>query len=521
MSDTTHLPSDLHRATQGPLLQQRIPSGSAAINDSSGSPHAQHYQYHSNTNNSLIDNEDYDDKVATRRSRIYRWIVILIMSISGDGWSYEASVMSSVLNLPTFLHHMGYEKELPNVANMLIGPIYSLGQLIGGLIGGYIADTFGRKMTLILGTTFTLLSTSLLIWAPDVYVLIGARVIQGAAIGLLILGFQVYTAEVASKNERGMLSGTSLVSGNLFSTFAAAIAFGVTYTTGNWGWRLSLAVSFIPSVVLLMLLPFVPETPRYHYQKGREAKAREVMVRFHGTRDGKLTAASEAEFDAMIAAIKYDQEASNIGWSAFVNTPAARFRTFCALSSQLIWPWAGQSVWTYYFGRVYRYAGITEDHTSFAINLALSVAMIFTSLFGSWLSDQIGRRLSFLIGIGQAVAFMLVQWALAVLYLDSESEIGSGSGSVVGYVFVSCYFVSQLLWVAFFSPVVYLYLTELFPGPLRARGFALGNAVSMLAGFVAMVTAAPTMDALKGWVCVMAESFKYANTHTHYITHMC
>lgn len=345
-------------------------------------------------------------------------------------------------------------------------------------MGGWFADRFGRKSTLHLGTVFVLVSTSLLIWAPSVNVLIFARVVQGVAIGLLILGFQIYTAEVANQKERGFLSGTSLISGCIFSTIASAVSYGVTYSNGNWGWRMALGISYIPSVILFFILPFIPETPRYYYQKGQEDRARAAMLRFHGSDDGEFTKRSEAEYEGMIAALRYDQEARNEGWSAFYNSRVARFRTFIALSSQLIWPWAGQSAWTYYFGRMYTYAGVTDVHVQFGINMALNVAQIFAAILGSYLLDRLGRRAAFLIGIFQASCFLFIQCGLAVHYFDTDSN-----NKAAGAVFVACYFISQTLWVTFFSPVVYLYVCEMFAGPLRARGFAVGNAISMIGGY--------------------------------------
>ena len=55
------------------------------------------------TFDSIIQTVPEDQQLSTKKSTRYRWIVIFILSISGDGWSYEASVMSSVLNMPQFI----------------------------------------------------------------------------------------------------------------------------------------------------------------------------------------------------------------------------------------------------------------------------------------------------------------------------------------------------------------------------------------------------------------------------------
>ena len=75
--------------------------------------------------------------------------------------------------------------------NQWVGPVYSLGQLCGGLIAAYFLDTFGRKPTLTIGALCMELSTALLVWSPSFGVVIAARVIEGISIGFLLLGYQV------------------------------------------------------------------------------------------------------------------------------------------------------------------------------------------------------------------------------------------------------------------------------------------------------------------------------------------
>jgi SP family sugar:H+ symporter-like MFS transporter len=102
----------------------------------------------------------------------------------------------------------------------MIGPVYSLGQLVGGLMAAFTLDTFGRKPTMIIGTLFMELSTALLVWSPSFNVVIAARVIEGVSIGFLLLGYQIYAVEVAAKEDRGFVSSFSLMTGNFFGLLA-------------------------------------------------------------------------------------------------------------------------------------------------------------------------------------------------------------------------------------------------------------------------------------------------------------
>lgn len=75
--------------------------------------------------------------------------------------------------------------------NQWIGPVYSLGQLTGGLIAAFFLDKLGRKPTLSMGAFLMILSTALLVWSGGFAVVIAARVIEGVSIGFLLLGYQV------------------------------------------------------------------------------------------------------------------------------------------------------------------------------------------------------------------------------------------------------------------------------------------------------------------------------------------
>ena len=75
--------------------------------------------------------------------------------------------------------------------NQWVGPVYSLGQLTGGLMAAFFLDTYGRKVTLTIGACLMELSTALLVWSPDFRTIMVARVLEGISIAFLLLGYQV------------------------------------------------------------------------------------------------------------------------------------------------------------------------------------------------------------------------------------------------------------------------------------------------------------------------------------------
>lgn len=426
----------------------------------------------------------FDNLRGWDRTKRYRYCLLLALSLSGDGWSYQAGVIASIFQLPAWVSHMGYPGEyaLPDSKNRWVGPVYSLGQLFGGLLAAFTLDTFGRKPTLTIGALCIELSTALLVWSPGFRIVVAARVIEGVSIGFLLLGYQIYAVEVAAKEDRGFVSSFTLMTGNFFGLLASGIIYGISYDTTNTGWRTALSVTFIPATILLIALPWVPESPRFLFQHGKEEQCRKVLVKLYGgtiESDGEaiLSDKAEIEFEAMKAAITWDIEHKQHKWSSLWKTKAARYRSFVAFSSQSWWAWNGGSIFTYYYTIIFDAAGITNRHISFGIAGVQNASWCVGGIIGGYLLDIWGRRTNYLIGTGQACLLLIIQGSLTIGIFDKgRKNRAAGAG------FVSCYIIQWFLWVTFYSPVVNMLPAEVYSAGLRARGYAIANIFSMAVG---------------------------------------
>lgn len=297
-----------------------------------------------------------------------------------------------------------------------------------------------------------IVSTALLVWSPGFVGVVVARIIEGISIGFLLLGYQIYAVEIAAKEDRGFVSSFSLMTGNFFGLLAAGIIFGISYDDSNAGWRAALGVTFIPATVLIIALPFIPESPRFLYQHGKEDQCRRVLVKLYGgsiSESGEVTLSekAETEFDAMKAAITWDIENHQHKWSSLWNTKAARYRSWVAFTSQSWWAWNGQSVFTYYYAQIFRAAGITDDHVIFGVTAVQNASWCVGGVVGGYLLDIWGRRTNYLIGLGQACICLVIQGGLTLGIFDKGIK-----NHAAGAGFVSVYIIQWFLWVMFYSP---------------------------------------------------------------------
>jgi len=173
-----------------------------------------------------------------------------------------------------------------------------IGCIIGGALAGFISKTFGRKNGLIIAAVAFLLS-AIGTWKPEtfnftglhtVYSFVIYRIIAGIGVGIASMISPMYIAEIAPANIRGRL-----VSYNQFAIiFGMLVIYFVNYFIARqgdeqWlitdGWRWMFFSGVIPSALFLILLFFVPETPRYLVLKDKEDKAMAVLTRIAGKND--------------------------------------------------------------------------------------------------------------------------------------------------------------------------------------------------------------------------------------------
>ncbi|XP_019187386.1 PREDICTED: monosaccharide-sensing protein 2-like [Ipomoea nil] len=150
---------------------------------------------------------------------------------------------------------------------------------------GSIADWLGRRPMLILSSMFYFLSGLIMLWSPNVYVLLIARLLDGFGIGLAVTLVPLYISETAPSEIRGLLNTLPQFTGSGGMFLAYCMIFGMSVTTAP-SWRLMLGVLSIPSLLYFALTVFyLPESPRWLVSKGRMVEAKRVLQKLRGRED--------------------------------------------------------------------------------------------------------------------------------------------------------------------------------------------------------------------------------------------
>uniref|UniRef100_A0A0D9VN42 Major facilitator superfamily (MFS) profile domain-containing protein n=1 Tax=Leersia perrieri TaxID=77586 RepID=A0A0D9VN42_9ORYZ len=180
------------------------------------------------------------------------------------------------------------KKDLPELeAHPSLQGLVVATSLIGATIvttfSGPLSDSRGRRPMLVASALLYTLAGLLMLWSPNVEVLLLARLVDGLAIGLAVTLVPVYISETAPPDTRGLLNTLPQLTGSTGMFLSYCMVFAMTLTAPLPNWRLMLGVLFMPSLLyLLVVVLYLPESPRWLVSKGRMKEARAVLQTLRG-----------------------------------------------------------------------------------------------------------------------------------------------------------------------------------------------------------------------------------------------
>ena len=231
--------------------------------------------------------------ISAPRERVNALVIrsAVVAAIGGLIFGFDTAVISGANDA------LADRFKLDNFGTGLTVAIATVGTIFGALIGGRLADRYGRKNLLfVIGILYVLGSVGTAVaWTHAI--LLAFRFVGGIGVGLSSVCAPIYTAEIAPARIRGRLVGLvqfNIVLGILLAYLSNYI-IQQTITDPMEAWRWMLGVMVVPSVFFLLLLFSVPETPRWLMSRGRNKEAVEISRRLCST---------QAESEEQIAEIR-------------------------------------------------------------------------------------------------------------------------------------------------------------------------------------------------------------------------
>ncbi|AEH36240.1 sugar porter family MFS transporter [Halopiger xanaduensis] len=389
------------------------------------------------------------DAADERNSFVY--VVAALAALNGLLFGFDTGVISGAMLYIRETFELATVLGVSLDPSLIEGVIVSgamVGAILGAAFGGRLADRLGRRRLILVGAVVFFVGSLIMAIAPTVEILILGRIIDGIGVGFASVVGPLYISEISPPKIRG-----SLVSLNqLTVTTGILIAYVVNYAFsagGDWRWMLGLGM--LPAAVLFVGMLFMPASPRWLYEQGREADAREVLTR---TR-------VEHQVDDELREIK-ETIRTESGSLRDLLQPWIRPMLIVGVGLAVFQQVTGINTVMYYAPTILESTGF-EDTASILATVGIGVVNVALTVVAVLLIDRTGRRPLLLTGLGGMTVMLGVLGA--VFYLP-------GLSGVVGWVATG----SLMLYVAFFAiglgPVFWLMISEIYP--MEFRGTAMG-----------------------------------------------
>ncbi|GAA2787994.1 MFS transporter [Saccharopolyspora taberi] len=382
----------------------------------------------------------------------WRWNVQgKIFLIGGLGYMFDAWDVA----LNGFLTPLvGTEFGLSPGQKGLVATANLIGMAVGAIAWGTVADRIGRKRAFSITLLVFALFSALGALSPNLETFLLLRFLAGVGLGGCIPVDYAIVSEFSPRRQRGRVLSAMDGWWPIGTTLAGVSATLLVAVPGNWRWMLVLMI--LPAVLLFWVRRGVPESPLYLVRKGREADARAVIddlvTRTGATPEPYAIPQAVAEdtrggavaatFDQLRRVWAFNPRITAVAWSLFISVMLVYY---AALS------WMPSILRTQGFGEIAAFASTALMNAVGIVGVALAVLVV----------DKIGRK-RVIAAAGPITAVLLVVFSLL---------LGSPAGAVVALGGFG-------LFALVVIPVMYAYVSELYPTELRASGFGWASSSS-------------------------------------------
>lgn len=397
---------------------------------------------------------------ATSSRKHNRFLVKLtvISTLGGLLFGYDTGVISGALL------YMKDDLELTTFTEaVVVSSLLFPGAALGALLGGKLADSLGRKGSLLVCACLFFFGALICAVAPNVTIMVVGRILLGFGVGAAAATVPLYLAEMAPVDRRGRMvtiNELMIVTGQFLAFSMNALLDALIQDPHVWRWMLGIAT--IPAIGLFVGMFFLPDSPRWYAVRGRLDDTKRVLDLSRSPEE------SAAEYKMI--AVHAEQDVTEHKGAAMRDLrafPWMRRILWIGCGLAAVQQATGINTVNYYAPTILESTGLgTQD--SLILTITVGVVAIVGTIVGIILLGFINRRPLLLTGfIGVAAGHTF----LALAFMLPESTLRS-------YLILVAMLIVVAFVQTFIGTLVWLLLSEIFP--MTIRGFAMGIAVFVL-----------------------------------------
>jgi sugar porter (SP) family MFS transporter len=408
-------------------------------------------------------------EASARRARRNVVLTAAIAGLGGLLFGYDTGVIAGALLF------IKTDFDLGSFAQGLVVAAVPIGAVVGAAIAGPAADTYGRRLMILLAAGVFIVGALASAAAPGVEVLVAARVVIGVAIGLASAAAPVYISEVSPPESRGRLVS--------FFQLAVTIGILVAYLVGLAfdgieGWRWMLGLGCVPALALAFGMVRMPQSPRWLVMSGDDFAARATLA--------KIRVDDPDTIDRELEEIKESVEEKPGEWSELLQ-PAVKAALVVGVGLAILQQVTGINTVIYYAPTIVEFTGVDSSAGSILAAVGVGVVNVGMTLVALRLLDRAGRRTLLTIGVSGMVV------SLFALGLAFQGAGGSTFDSVLAIVSLMAYVASFAISL---GPIFWLLNAEIYPLGVRSKAAGIGTMANWTFNFIVSLTFLLLIEAL-------------------------
>ncbi|KAJ7128570.1 general substrate transporter [Mycena epipterygia] len=314
--------------------------------------------------------------------------------------------------------------------------------------------------TVFIGTLIIVIATAIQTASQSVGMFINARFLIGFGLTFTASAAPMLVAELSYPTYRASLTSAYNSLWHSGAIVAAWSTFGSFKLHSTWAWRLPSVLQAVPSLVQVLLLLFVPQSPRY--------LALRILAYYHadGNDNDPLV---RYEFEEIKAAMEFDRTVTaNVGWKSFIATRGNLKRMRIIIVITFFSQWSGNGLASYYLNKALSDIGITNPTTQLLLNGILTIWSLIYALTASTTVERFGRRVLFITSACFMTVFFTMQTVCFARFTISGNN--NAANGVIAFIFLY-----SAAYNLAFSPLIVTYALEILPYNIRAKGFNVFN----------------------------------------------
>jgi SP family arabinose:H+ symporter-like MFS transporter len=419
-------------------------------------------------------------------------LVCFSAALGGFLFGFDTAVASGTI---------GFLREQFRLTPAMEGWIMSvalLGSVIGAAFAGYLSDRFGRKKMLITSALLFLVSAIGCMIPETPQFLVAARLVGGFGVGIAAMVAPIFISELAPPQLRGRLVSfyqlaitLGILASYLSNTFLLSVAesYSGTSATGflqlvfiDEVWRGMFGSEVMPAALYLIMLLFVPESPRWYYKENRTSEAEAILLRILGPEE---TAREMDEIREVTSKSK--------GSVLDLFKPGLRMALVIGLLLPVFSQLTGITTVMYYAPSIFERAGFQSASAFGSAAVIGFVNMMFTFV-AIWKIDRVGRK-----------PLLIMGFSALILALTGIGWQFNSGGHDVSLLLLGLFVFYIMFFAATIGPGVWVVMAEIFPTHIRGRGMA----VSTLTLFIGSTVVTQTYPMLREGVGIGNTFFLY------------